>query len=75
MRCSAVLNSIRRASIVGGYALAATPLGYAGPHAPLNDIRSGNNWFYAGHAGYDQGTGVGTLDVDNFARALLLLGY
>ena len=57
------------------YLVAATPLGYFGPGAPLHDIRSGNNWFYTGHAGYDQGTGVGTLDVANFGRALLLLGY
>lgn len=57
------------------YLVAATPLGYAGHGAPLHDIKSGNNWFYTGHAGYDQGTGVGTLDVANFGRALLLLGY
>jgi kumamolisin len=57
------------------YLAAATPLGYVGPQAPLNDIKSGDNWFYNGHAGYDQGTGVGTLNVAKFARTLLLLGY
>jgi kumamolisin len=57
------------------YLMAATPLGYVGPGAPLHDIKTGNNWFYSGHAGYDQGSGVGTLDVANFARALVLLGY
>jgi subtilase family serine protease len=57
------------------YAMAATPLGYAGPHAPLRDIKAGNNWFYSAKTGYEPGAGVGTLDVDNFARAMLLLGY
>jgi kumamolisin len=57
------------------YAVAATPLGYLGNSAPLHDIKDGDNWFYQGRAGYDQGSGVGTLDVANFARALLLLGY
>ncbi|CAN5387376.1 protease pro-enzyme activation domain-containing protein [soil metagenome] len=57
------------------YALAATPLGYLGSNAPLNDIKAGNNWFYKSHAGYDQGSGVGTLDVSNLAKALLLFGY
>jgi kumamolisin len=57
------------------YLAAASPLGYVGPEAPLHDIKSGDNGFYNGHAGYDQGSGVGTLDVANFARTLLLLGY
>jgi subtilase family serine protease len=58
------------------YRLAANPdLGYGGPHAPLRDITSGNNWFYKGRRGYDPGSGVGTLDVANFAQALLTLGY
>ena len=57
------------------YALAATPFAYGNPYAPLRDIESGNNWFYKGRAGYDQGSGVGTLDVNNLAQALLLLGY
>ncbi|HEY9064670.1 MAG TPA: S53 family serine peptidase [Burkholderiaceae bacterium] len=57
------------------YAMAATPLGYTGAHAPLRDIKDGNNWFYTGKTGYEPGAGVGTLDVANFARAMLLLGY
>lgn len=57
------------------YVLAATPLGYAGPQAPLRDIKAGNNWFYTAHPGYDQGSGVGTLDVANLARALVRLGF
>jgi len=57
------------------YAMAATPLGYAGPYAPLRDIKAGNNWFYSARTGYEPGAGVGTLDVANFARTMLLLGY
>jgi kumamolisin len=57
------------------YVLAATPRGYLGSAAPLHDIKAGDNWFYTGHAGYDQGSGVGTPDVANLARALVLLGY
>jgi subtilase family serine protease len=57
------------------YLMAATPLGYRGPHAPLRDIKDGNNWFYSGKTGYEPGAGVGTLDVANFAKAMLLLGY
>ena len=57
------------------YAMAATPLGYAGAHAPLRDITAGNNWFYTGKTGYEPGAGVGTLDVANFASAMRLLGY
>jgi len=57
------------------YAIAATPFAYGNPYAPLRDIKSGTNWFYKGRTGYDQGSGVGTLDVGNLANALLLLGY
>jgi len=57
------------------YLAASTQLGYAGPNAPLRDIKAGDNWFYQGRPGYDQGSGVGSLDVANFARTLQLLGY
>ncbi|MDQ6683530.1 MAG: S53 family peptidase [Pseudomonadota bacterium] len=57
------------------YLAAATPLGYLGPNAPLRDIQAGDNWFYKGQPGYDQGSGVGVLDVANFSRTLQLLGY
>ncbi len=57
------------------YIAASTQLGYAGPMAPLRDIKAGDNWFYQGRPGYDQGSGVGSLDVANFARTLQLLGY
>jgi len=57
------------------YAAASTQAGYAGPDAPLRDIRAGDNWFYQGRPGYDQGSGVGSLDVANFAHTLKVLGY
>jgi subtilase family serine protease len=57
------------------YLAASTQAGYAGPDAPLRDIKAGNNWFYKGEPGYDQGSGVGSLDVANFAHTLQTLGY
>ena len=33
--------------------------------SPFNDIRSGDNWFYAGKPGYEPGSGIGTLNVAN----------
>jgi len=57
------------------YLAASTQAGYAGPSAPLRDIKAGDNWFYQARPGYDQGSGVGSLDVANFARTLQLLGY
>ncbi|GAB2534156.1 S53 family peptidase [Rhodanobacter koreensis] len=33
--------------------------------SPFNDIRAGDNWFYSGIPGYDQGSGVGSLNVAN----------
>jgi subtilase family serine protease len=38
-----------------------------GPFSPFNDIRSGDNWFYAGKQGYEPGAGIGTLNVTNLA--------
>lgn len=52
------------------YALAQHGAGYLGGHAPLRDIRKGNNEFYIAGAGYDQATGLGVLDVANLADAL-----
>ena len=37
-----------------------------GSWSPFNDIRAGDNWFYKGVPGYDQGAGIGTLNVTNF---------
>jgi hypothetical protein len=53
-----------------GAKLARQNAAYSGSHAPLRDITRGDNWFYGGHAGYDQGTGVGVPDVANLLRAL-----
>jgi subtilase family serine protease len=40
---------------------------YAGPSAPFRDITDGNNEFYLAHPAYDQATGVGVMNVANFA--------
>jgi kumamolisin len=52
------------------YDLVCSHAAYGGAHAPLRDIVRGDNWFYSGHAGYDQGSGVGVPDVTNLLRAL-----
>ncbi|WP_266168527.1 S53 family peptidase [Dyella subtropica] len=36
-----------------------------GPWSGFNDIRHGDNWFYAGKPGYQPGSGIGTLNVTN----------
>jgi subtilase family serine protease len=36
---------------------------------PFNDITAGDNWFYYGVPGYDDGSGIGTLNVANLAAA------
>jgi kumamolisin len=43
--------------------------GYAAS-SPLRDIVAGDNWFYAGIAGYEPGAGLGVLDVANLAAAI-----
>jgi subtilase family serine protease len=44
---------------------------YAGSSAsPLVDITKGDNWFYAGVAGYEPGAGLGVLNVANLAAAI-----
>jgi kumamolisin len=52
------------------YDLVRSNAAYGGSHAPLRDITQGDNWFYSGHAGYDQGSGVGVPDVTNLLRSL-----
>ena len=37
-----------------------------GKYSAFNDIRAGDNWFYYGEPGFDQGSGIGTLNVANF---------
>jgi hypothetical protein len=34
-------------------------------------VAHGDNWFYHGRNGYNLGAGLGTLDVANFAAALI----
>jgi subtilase family serine protease len=43
---------------------------YNGKSAPLNNVSFGDNWFYNGTKGYNLGSGLGTLDVFNFAQYL-----
>jgi subtilase family serine protease len=52
------------------YGLAAGGAGYQGKSAPLNNVAFGDNWFYSGTKGYNLGSGLGTLDVFNFAQYL-----
>jgi hypothetical protein len=40
---------------------------YGYPGAPLHATANGDNWFYYGRNGYIPATGLGTLDVANFA--------
>lgn len=49
-----------------------TTLGY-GPHTPFNDITAGDNWFYHGIPGYDNGAGIGTINAANLAQAYQML--
>ncbi len=42
----------------------------SGPWSPFNDITAGDNWFYNGVPGYDQGSGVGTLNVTHLDQFL-----
>jgi subtilase family serine protease len=51
------------------YGLAASNGASSGAVA-LHPIASGDNWFYHGSNGYNPASGLGTLDVANFARAL-----
>lgn len=54
------------------YALVRNGQAYGpGADAPLRDIVRGDTWYYRAGPGYDQTTGVGTLNVDNFAKALV----
>jgi subtilase family serine protease len=44
--------------------------GYNGRQPALRDMKQGNNWFWRGRPGYDQGTGVGVPDVANLLERL-----
>lgn len=39
-----------------------------GSGGPFNDITAGDNWFYDGISGYDNGSGIGTINAANLAR-------
>ncbi len=47
-------------------------LGY-GSNKPFNDITAGDNWFYHGVHGYDNGAGIGTLNAANLSRTYVFL--
>ncbi|OOG45565.1 S53 family peptidase [Rhodanobacter sp. C01] len=44
----------------------------SGTYSGFRDIRAGDNWFYYGTPGYDQGSGIGALNVANLAQFLKL---
>jgi kumamolisin len=44
-----------------------------GRGGPFDDITAGDNWFYQGVPGYDDGSGIGTLDVAHLAYAYMFL--
>lgn len=47
-------------------------VGY-GKYTPFNDITAGDNWFYYGIRGYDNGSGIGTLNATNLALTYVFL--
>lgn len=52
------------------YEMARHGWSYTGRKHPFNDITAGDNWGYGAIPGYDQASGVGTLNVANFAAKL-----
>jgi subtilase family serine protease len=52
------------------YGMAASGKAYSGTNSPLRTVAFGDNWFYSGTKAYNPGSGLGTLDVYNFAVAL-----
>ena len=44
-----------------------------GSNKPFNDITAGDNWFYHGIPGYDNGAGIGTLNATNLALTYVFL--
>jgi kumamolisin len=49
--------------------------GYWRFQKPFNDITAGDNWFYSGVPGYDDGSGIGTLNVANLASAYMIFEH
>jgi len=76
---NAMTNLIDEAS--GGRVGLLNPTVYAlaqgwsahGRGGPLNDITAGDNWFYYGVPGYDDGSGVGTANAANLANEFMAL--
>ncbi|HKV98013.1 MAG TPA: S53 family peptidase [Gammaproteobacteria bacterium] len=44
-----------------------------GKYTGFNDITAGDNWFYQGIPGYDNGAGIGTLNATNLALTYVFL--
>lgn len=44
-----------------------------GKGGPFNDITAGDNWFYFGVRGYDEGSGIGTVNAANLANEFIAL--
>ncbi|MGH8295528.1 MAG: S53 family peptidase, partial [Steroidobacteraceae bacterium] len=42
--------------------------------SPFNDITAGDNWYYSGVPGYDDGSGIGTVNAAKLAFAYMILG-
>jgi len=55
------------------YAMARKAKAWGHDNSPFKDVTAGANWYYEAVAGYDASTGLGTLDVANFADALIAL--
>ena len=53
------------------YAMARKAKAWGQANSPFNDVAAGANWFYEATPGYDRSTGLGTLNVANFAQALV----
>lgn len=52
------------------YQLAASPNAYGTSSSPFHDITAGDNWYYSGVKGYDDGSGIGSVNVANLASAI-----
>ncbi len=55
------------------YALAQGGWFAYGRGGPFNDITAGDNWFYYGVPGYDDGSGIGTVNAANLAYEFIAL--
>jgi subtilase family serine protease len=55
------------------YALAQGGFFAYGRGGPFNDITAGDNWFYFGVHGYDDGSGIGTVNAANLAYEFIAL--